>query len=84
MRNITGAFWIVGRGCVVTVDYDDGYFVGQAVDIMDGDKFVIRTAITGIEMMRGIKLGKPRGLQLRNVPKDLIKQNMAIQKVPPV
>ena len=72
MDNIIDVFYIVGRGCVITVN-NNNYKVGQNLMLYDS-KNIFTYTISGIEYSKALLTGKIMGigLLLKAVDKQLI------------
>jgi translation elongation factor EF-Tu-like GTPase len=80
MREIIDVHWITGKGCVAIVSEDDGYKINQEVEILQDNKVVKTSIITGIETKRGLVIHPIRGLVLRGIKFNEIKAGMFIKK----
>ena len=70
MKKVDEIFWVTGRGCIATVFEDDGYKVGQEIELFNGENLITTSKITGIEIARGMIVLPSRGLLLSGITKN--------------
>lgn len=75
--NVTGAFNITGRGCVVNGVIQEGVFrIGDPVKILRNGVVVCKTVIAGIEMINYSNKCIPRDDNIGFLLKDINKQDV--------